>query len=103
MKQSITYLKQGLAFSFWLTVALLSGLSGYVSYTPEPLRATYHTEIVYTQKQAAEQVQVIHSSIPECFENQTFGSLAIQWHQHQQQVAFRQATQSFYLIKTQLQ
>lgn len=103
MKQSITYLKQGLAFSFWLTVALLSGLSGYVSYTPEPLRATYRTEIVFTQKQAAEQVQVSQPSVLGSSEPQAFGSLAIQWYQHQQEVAFQQTTQSFYSIKAQLQ
>ncbi|OJJ17052.1 hypothetical protein BKI52_30520 [marine bacterium AO1-C] len=101
MKQSITYLKQGLAFPFWLAVALLSGLSGYVAYTPDPLRATYRTEVVYIRKSAVEQVNVQQQKWPEQTDRQYFNQFNVRWHQHQQQVAFRQTTQKHHSIKTQ--
>jgi len=105
MKQSITYLKQGLAFPFWLTIALLSGLSGYVTYAPTPLRATYRTEVVYVQKNAAEQVQVKASNaiLPYVPDKQPLHRFTLRWYQCQQQVAFRQTTQQYHSIKMQQQ
>ena len=101
MKQSITYLKQGLSFPFWLTVILLSSLSGYVAYTPERLRATYRTEIVYAQKKDVEQVKVGQSPLPLITRPPQFNQLAARWHQCQQQVAFRQTRRVYHSIKVQ--
>ncbi|HAS42939.1 MAG TPA: hypothetical protein DCS93_20835 [Microscillaceae bacterium] len=105
MKQSLTYFKQGLALPFWLAVALLSSLSGYVAYSPTPLRASYRTEIVYVQKSTAEQVQVKvkRQKPPYIPDKQRLRQSVQEWHQHQQQVAFWQTTQQYHSIKVQLQ